>query len=93
MRSSEHSKAPMRREVGVDDDRGDVVGGEVAEVALDPDVLEALGAVAGLEHVAVDRRREITTSVWNGRSTVDLRSSRAMRCSWVTSPSWSSHSP
>ena len=41
----------------MDDDAGHVVGGEPARVALDPDVLEAVGRVAGLEDVALPAGR------------------------------------
>ena len=92
MRSSEHAKPPIasrsvwtttlviaRRSSG-------------AGVAFDAHVLEALGAVARLEHVAVAGGDDDVGLERHGPR-VERRTSRARCCSCVTSPSGSSHSP
>ena len=52
------AEAPAHGQVGVHDDAGDVVRAERAGVALDPDVLEAVGGEPRVEHVALAAGRD-----------------------------------
>ena len=82
------AKPPGSAQVGVDDDAAHVLGGEWAGVALDPDVLEAVRGVTGLER-SPSSPLATTSSTGRGQrlsgdeataSVLMPRRVRAMRC-------------